>query len=82
MEKPEEHRHCRFITSLGGVRRCQDALYREGFCRFHFEAFLSGEILPNGQICERLTDQHRRRALNYHGIPLEEPSPGGASSQR
>jgi hypothetical protein len=28
-------------------------------------------VLPNGQLSERLTDQHRRRALNYHGIPLE-----------
>lgn len=64
---------CRFVTSLGGVLGCPDVAYREGFCRFHFDAFLRGEVLPNGQINERLTDQHRRRDLNYHGI-----SPGAA----
>ena len=69
LERAENH--CRFVTSLGGVIPCADPPYREGFCRFHFDAFLNGEILPNGQISERLTDQHRRRALNYHGIPVE-----------
>ena len=63
--------HCRFLSSLGGVHHCPDPVYREGFCHFHFEAFLRGEVLPNGQLSERLTDQDRRRALNYHGIPLE-----------
>jgi len=68
--------HCRFITSLGGVQPCTDPAYREGFCRFHFDAFLRGEVLPNGQISERLTDQHRRRNLNYHGVPIEaDPGP-------
>lgn len=63
---------CRFLSSLGGVHHCPDPVYREGFCHFHFEAFLRSEVLPNGQISERLTDQNRRRALNYHGIPLEQ----------
>ncbi|MCI0568894.1 MAG: hypothetical protein L0Z52_12025 [Acidobacteria bacterium] len=65
---------CRFLSSLGGVHHCPDPVYREGFCHFHFEAFLREEVLANGQLSERLTDQHRRRALNYHGIPLE-PAP-------
>ena len=69
-EDPPVKARCRFVSSLGGVQRCQDPSYREGFCRFHFEALLEGEVLPNGQLNERLTDQHRRRALNYHGIPL------------
>ena len=62
---------CHFLSSLGGVHHCPDPIYRVGFCRFHYEAFLKGELLPNGQLDERLTDQHRRRALNYHGIPPE-----------
>jgi len=71
--KPEDASpsRCRFLSSLGGVHHCPDEPYRDGFCRTHFEAFVQGEVLPNGQLNERLTDQHRRRALNYHGIPLE-----------
>ena len=65
---------CRFVSSLGGVHRCLDLPYREGFCRFHFDAFVNGEILLNAQISEHLTDQHRRRALNYHGLPPPEDS--------
>ena len=68
---------CRFVSSLGGVYRCPDTVYRQGFCHFHFDAFLQGEILPNGQISERLTDQHRRRALNYHRLPAEMVDPAG-----
>lgn len=66
---------CRFLSSLGGVHRCADLVYRQGLCRFHFAAFLRGEVLPNGQLSERLTDQHRRRALNYHGVPSEAAPP-------
>jgi hypothetical protein len=74
MEPEKVGDHCRFVTSLGGVVSCLDMPYREGFCRFHFDAFLRGEVLPNGQISERLTNQHRRRALNYHGIPPDAAS--------
>jgi hypothetical protein len=73
---------CRFLSSLGGIHRCQDAVHREGFCRFHFEAFLRGEVLPNGQLNERLADQHRRREINYHGIPPELASPAAGPPQR
>jgi len=77
-----EGENCRFLSSLGGTCRCPDSVHREGFCRFHFEAYVGGEILSNGQISEHLSDQHRRRALNYHGVPLEMgPSPSD-SSQR
>jgi len=62
--------HCRFRTSLGGSRFCEDAVYLEGFCRFHFEALQQGEINANGVLNERLSDQDRRRAINFHGIHL------------
>ena len=35
---------CRFITSCGGVARCGDEAFRDGFCRFHFQCNPSGEI--------------------------------------
>jgi hypothetical protein len=65
--------HCRFRTSLGGTRYCEDEVYRDGFCRFHFDCYLRGELLANGQINEALSDQNRRRRINLHGIDLEEP---------
>ena len=71
-----ETKTCRFLSSLGGTQRCRDAAYQEGLCRCHFETFLRGEVLANGQLDERLADQHRRREINYHGIPPEMASPG------
>jgi hypothetical protein len=75
MPSASDPTHCRFLSSLGGTYRCQDPAFREGFCRFHFEAFLRGEVLVNGQLDEHLADQHRRREINYHGIPPELASP-------
>jgi len=60
--------HCRFRTSWGGARFCEDEAYLEGFCRFHYRAFQNGEINENGVLNERLSDQNRRREINYHGI--------------
>lgn len=66
--------HCRFVTSWGGVARCSDEVFREGFCRFHFECFRNGEITERGLISERLSDQARRREINYHALnPSSEP---------
>ena len=62
--------HCRFRSSHGGSAHCQDSPYQYGFCRFHFECYLRGEILANGQINEKVTDQVRRRAINFHGLRL------------
>ena len=78
MKTTEDKKNCRFLSSLGAIHRCPDAVHREGFCRFHFEAFLQGEVLPNSQLNERLSDQHRRREINYHGVPpeLATPTPG------
>jgi hypothetical protein len=63
---------CRFRSSHGGASHCRDAAYQEGFCRVHFDCFLKGEILLNGQISEKLSDQARRREINFHGIALSE----------
>ena len=62
--------HCSFRTSFGGVLFCQHPVYLEGFCRFHYEALQAGEINERGVIDERLSDQIRRREINYHGIAL------------
>ncbi len=62
--------HCRFRTSYGGALFCQDPVYLEGFCKFHHEALLRGEINERGIINELLNDQDRRREINYHGIRL------------
>ena len=63
--------HCRFRTSLGGEVFCGDAAYLEGFCRFHYDALARGEINELGVINELLSDQVRRREINFHGIPHE-----------
>lgn len=64
--------HCKFRTSYGGALFCQDAVYLEGFCRFHHRALQQGEINSNGVINERISDQARRREINYHGIRAPE----------
>ena len=63
-------KHCRFRTSFGGALFCQHAAYLEGFCKFHYRALQAGEINENGVINEQLSDQVRRREINYHGIAL------------
>ncbi len=63
--------HCRFRTSYGGARFCQQPVYLEGFCKFHFKALQNGEINENGVINEQLSDQIRRREINYYGIALD-----------
>ena len=65
---------CRFITSCGGVARCGDEAFRDGFCRFHFECYQSGEITERGLISERLSDQARRRVINFHAVTFR-PGP-------
>lgn len=64
--------NCRFITSYGGAARCQDPVYLLGFCEFHFGAFEQGEIDEEGRISDKLDDQRRRRAINFHGLALPE----------
>ena len=61
-------KHCRFRTSNGGSLFCQDAEYLEGFCKFHYRALQAEEINEKGVINERISDQIRRREINFHGI--------------
>jgi hypothetical protein len=61
-------KHCQFRTSFGGVLFCQDPIYLEGLCKFHYKALQAGEINENGVINEQISDQIRRREINYHGI--------------
>ena len=63
-------KHCKFRTSYGGALFCQEPVYLEGFCKFHYKALQNGEINENGVLSERLSDQERRRRINYHGIEL------------
>ncbi len=65
--------HCRFRTSYGGALFCREAAYLEGFCRFHYKALQNGEINENGVINELVSDQTRRREINYYGIRSESP---------
>jgi hypothetical protein len=60
---------CRFTTSWGGVVRCSEPACRLGFCRFHFDCYRRGEIDIRGVISEKVTDQERRRQINFHGLP-------------
>ena len=64
--------HCKFRTSWGGALFCQDPAYLEGFCKFHHAALLRGEINERGVINELLSDQRRRREINFHGIEAPE----------
>lgn len=59
---------CRFTSSWGGVQRCGQPALRLGFCRFHFDCYARGEIDVRGVISERVTDQKRRRQINFHGL--------------
>jgi len=63
-------KHCRFRTSYGGTLFCKDPVYLEGFCEFHYRALQKGEINELGVLNERLTDQTRRREINYHSIEI------------
>jgi len=69
---------CRFTTSWGGVAHCGEPAYRLGFCRFHFDCYGRGEIDIRGVISERVTDQRRRRQINFHALPPERTRPSAA----
>jgi hypothetical protein len=62
--------HCTFLSSYGGVYRCQDPLYFMGFCRFHHAAYEAGEIDALGHISDILDDQKRRLEINFHGLVI------------
>jgi len=64
--------HCAFITSFGGAAYCQDPPYLMRFCEFHFDCFTKGEIDQEGRLSDKLDDQTRRRAINFHGVKLSD----------
>jgi hypothetical protein len=70
---------CRFTTSWGGVEHCGDEAYREGFCAFHYDCWTRGEITDRGLISERLDDQVRRRAINFHAVRTATGAPAASS---
>ncbi|HXI04657.1 MAG TPA: hypothetical protein VNI57_15890 [Candidatus Saccharimonadales bacterium] len=72
MDDSERRPHCKFITSFGGAAYCHDEPYLLGFCQFHFDAYQKGEINEEGLISDRLDDQSRRWAINFHGVQLPE----------
>ena len=64
-----EHRdRCRYISTYDGVTRCAHGIFAQGFCRFHYEAYLAGEITEEGYLADALFDQVRRRQINFHGV--------------
>ena len=68
----EKVQHCSFLSSYGGVFRCQDPVYFTGFCEFHYKAYERGEINHHGHISDKLDDQLRRREINFHGLEIPE----------
>lgn len=64
--------HCSFLSSYGGVYRCQDPVYFLGFCEFHYRCYERGEINRYGHISDKLDDQQRRREINFHGLAIPE----------
>jgi hypothetical protein len=62
--------HCCFLSSYGGVYRCQDPVYFMGFCEFHHGCCERGEIDQLGHISDKLDDQARRREINFHGLEI------------
>ena len=70
---------CRYITSYDGVSRCEHAVHAQRFCRFHYTALLDGDITPEGYLADTLSDQIRRREINFHGILLDAVKVGPGS---
>ena len=68
----EKRDRCSFLSSYGGVYRCQDPAYFLGLCEFHYHAYERGEINRLGHISDKLDDQVRRREINFHGLVIPE----------
>ena len=73
VDQGDSANHCRFVTSQGGVQHCTDPTHLEGFCRFHHDCLLRGEISRLGRILDGVREGARRREINSHGMP----APGG-----
>jgi hypothetical protein len=66
---------CKYVSQFDGVSRCQEPVHDLGFCRFHREALDRGDIDMDGVLSDSCSDQVRRRAINYHGMPNLPPNP-------
>ena len=62
--------HCGFLSSYGGVYKCQDPVLFLGFCAFHYRSYELGEINQHGHISDKLDCQIRRREINFHGLEI------------
>ena len=60
--------NCRYISTYDGHSRCRDQVHAQGFCRFHYQAYVAGDITAEGYLADHLSDQSRRRAINFHGV--------------
>jgi len=60
--------------------RCCHRVHAQGFCRTHYHALLAGEITPEGYLSDSLSDQVRRREINYFGVHPEAVLVGPGSS--
>lgn len=63
---------CKFRSSYGGFGRCAHEACLNGFCEFHLDCFLKKELDENGIIVEWVTDQNRRREINFYGVEIPE----------
>ena len=71
---------CGFISSYDGVMRCSHTVHSQGFCRFHYQALQMGEITLEGYIVDSLSDQVRRRKINFHGVQPPDVQVGPGST--
>lgn len=62
---------CRYISSYDGVSRCSHEVFAQRFCRYHYRAYLERAITEEGHLVDTLSDQVRRRQINFHGIRPE-----------
>ena len=67
----QDTQRCGYISTYDGVMRCSHPVLAQGFCRYHYQALQSGEITPEGYLSDSLSDQVRRREINYFGVQPE-----------
>ena len=71
MKPAADRTRCLYTSSHDGVSRCADEVHAQRFCRFHYQCLLVGEISREGYLADTLSDQVRRREINYHGVQFE-----------
>lgn len=66
---------CRFTSQFDGVTRCSEPTYDMGLCRFHRDCLDRGEIDEDAVLSDSVSDQRRRREINYYGMRTLPPNP-------